>query len=46
MLTRLTDIFVYYTETGENIHFLVLAITGGGERKRERYRERERERER
>jgi hypothetical protein len=28
MLTRPTDIFVYYTATGENIQFLILAITG------------------
>jgi len=31
MLARPTDIFVYYTATGENIQFLILAITGGRE---------------
>jgi hypothetical protein len=36
VLTRPTDIVVYYSKTGENIQFLILAITGGreiGERK-------------
>jgi len=31
MLIRPTDIFLYETETGKNIQFLILTITGGRE---------------